>query len=77
MVHRHSARKFCFMLGAAVEGHVDGYFLFSDGGRFDLRGTLPASSTWSGTEYGRFTEGKLKPAQEDSVEVIGFDGRVD
>jgi len=77
VVRRHSAREFCSVLSTTVEGHIDGYFVFSNGGHFDLRCTPSASSTWSGTEDGRFTEGELKPAQEDGVEVIGFDGRVD
>ena len=77
MVRRYSTRKLGFVLSTTVEGCVDGYFLFSDDSDFDLRSAFLVSSTWSGTEDGRFAEGEFKAAQEDSVEIIGFDGRVD
>lgn len=77
MIRRHSACKVSFVLGTTVEGRIDGHFLFSDDGHFDLGRTFLVSSTWSSTEHGRFTKGELKPAQEDGVEVISLDGRVD
>lgn len=76
MVRRHSTRKVGVVLSATVEGCVDGHFLFSDASHFDLRSAFLVSSGWSGTEDGRFAEGEFKAAQEDRVEIIGFDGRV-
>lgn len=77
MVRRHGACKISGVLSATVEGCVDGYFLFSDDTHFYLRGAFLVSSAWSGTEDGRFAKGEFKAAQEDGVEVIGFDGRID
>jgi len=77
VVRRHHTRKFGFVLRAAVEGRVDGDFLFSDNNHLDVRSTPLASNTWSGSEDSRFAEAELKPAQENGVEVVGFDGRVD
>lgn len=77
MIRGHKTRKFSFVLSTTVEGCVDRDFLFSNGAHFDLRSTLLVSGTWPSTEDSRFAEGKLKPAQEDGVEVVSFDSGVD
>ena len=74
VVRRYEARKFGFVVRTTIEGRIGGHFLFSNDGHLDVRSTLLISDTWSSTEDGRFAEGKLKPAQEDGVEVVGFDG---
>jgi hypothetical protein len=77
VVRRHSTSEFGLVLSTTIEGRIDWHFLFSNGSHFYLWWTSLASSTWSGTEDCGFAEAELKPAQEDGVEVIGFDGRVD
>ena len=77
MIRGHSTYKLCIVLSATVEGCVDGYSLFSDDSHFNLRSTFLVSSTRSSTKNGRFAENKLKAAQEDGVEAVSFNGRVD
>jgi len=60
---RYEARKFGSVLRAAAEGHIEGDLLFSDDNHLDVRNTPLASSTWSGSEGGRFTEAELKPCK--------------
>ena len=62
VIRGHHTRKLSFVLSTTIESRVDGYFLFSDGSHFDLRSTFLVSSTWSGTEDGRFTECEFEAA---------------
>lgn len=77
MIRGYDAGEFAFVLSTTVEGGINRYLLFSNYGSFNLGPGSLAPSTLSGTEDGRFSKTKLKPAQEDGVEVVSFDGRVD